>query len=120
MADKAKSKCIRAESKYIRTSPYKLRPIADVIRGGTVQNALAWLQTCSLKRARSIEKTLFSAFSNARQKDQKISMNDLYVKEIRIDQGPVFKYSKPAAMGRASIQRRKLSHVKIVLDKKTD
>jgi len=110
----------RAKSKYIRTSPYKLRPIADVIRGGTVQKALAWLQACSLKRAQSIEKTLFSAYSNARQDNQKISMNDLYIKEIKIDQGPVFKYFKPAAMGRASVQRRKLSHIEIILDEKVD
>jgi large subunit ribosomal protein L22 len=109
----------KAYSKFVRISPYKLRPIADVIRGDTVQNALAWLNTHAVKRVKPIEKTLYSAYSNAKYADQKISMNDILVKEIRIDQGPIFKYFKPAAKGSASMQRKRLSHIAIILEKKT-
>lgn len=109
----------KAYSKFVRISPYKLRPIADVIRGDTVHNALAWLNTHAVKRAKPIEKTLYSAYSNAKYADQKISMNDVLVKEVRIDQGPIFKYFKPGAKGSASMQRKRLSHIAIILEKKS-
>ncbi len=109
----------KATCRYVRVSPYKLRPFADVIRGNSVEKAYGWLKTCAVGRARPILKTLFSAYSNARQHHPEIdSMSKLYIKEIRIDQGPIVKYFKPAAMGRASMQRKRLSHVEIILDKR--
>jgi large subunit ribosomal protein L22 len=64
-------------------------------------------------------KTLFSAYSNARQHHSDIdSMDKVYIKEIKIDQGPIIKYFKPAAMGRAGMQRRRMCHLEIVLDKR--
>ena len=110
---------VRAKDKYIRVSPYKLRPFVDVIRGYPVDKALAWLKTCAVKRARPIIKTLYSAYCNGKNLQPEItSMNELFIKEIQVDQGPVIKYHKPGAMGRASIQRKRLSHLKIVLEKK--
>ncbi len=109
----------KAVSRFIRISPYKLRPFADVIRGNTVDKAYAWLKTCSLKRVTPIVKALYSAYSNARNLHPEIdSMEKLYIKEIKVDQGPIIKYFKPGAMGRANMQRKRLSHVEIVLDKK--
>jgi large subunit ribosomal protein L22 len=108
----------RALSKYIRISPYKLRPYADVIRGYSVEKAYAWLKTCTVRRAQPILKTLVSAYSNARAKNPEIdSMANFVVREIRIDQGPIVRYFKPAAMGRAAPQRKRMSHVLIIVDK---
>jgi large subunit ribosomal protein L22 len=45
-------------------------------------------------------------------------MEKLYIKEIRVNQGPIVRYFRPGAMGRANMQRKRLSHVEIVLDKK--
>lgn len=109
---------IRAISKYVRISPYKLRPYADVIRGYSVDRAYAWLKTCAVRRAEPLLKTLVSAYANARVKNPEIaSMNEVFIKEIRIDQGPIVKYFKPAAMGRAAPQRKRMSHVVVVVDK---
>ena len=111
----------KAKSKYLRISPYKLRPYIDVIRGNSVDKALAWLETCALKRVRPITKTLFSAYSNAKNLNPEFgSMSDLVIKEIRIDQGPIIKYFKPGAQGRACPQRKRLSHLEIILDKKVE
>jgi large subunit ribosomal protein L22 len=108
----------RAISKYIRISPYKLRPYADVIRGHSVDKAYAWLKTCAVKRAQPLIKTLASAYANAKFKNPDIdSMNKVFIKEVRIDQGPTVKYFKPAAMGRAAPQRKRMSHIVIVVDK---
>ena len=109
----------KAKSKYIRVSPYKLRLLIDVIRGRSVDKAFDWLKTCSMKRAQPIVKTLESAYANAKDKHSEVSsMADLVIKEIKVDQGPVVTYFKPGAMGRANLQRKRMCHLEIVLDKK--
>ncbi len=109
----------RAKSKHIRVSPYKLRPIVNVIRGKAVDDALAWLKAYSVKRVRPITKTLLSAYANAKNLNAEItSMDMLFVKEIKVNQAAVISYYKPGAMGRASTQRKRLSHLEIVLDRK--
>lgn len=110
---------VKAKSKYIRISPYKLRPVIDVIRGYSVDKAIAWLQTTALKKVQPIRKTLLSAYSNGKNiLSAEIPMNEFLIKEIKIDQGPIIKYFKPGAMGRAMVQRKRLSHLEVVLEKK--
>ncbi len=109
----------KAKSRYIRISPYKLRLLADVIRGTTVDKAFSWLKTCGMQRARPITKALESAYANARNKNSDIdSMASVFIKEIRVDQGPIIRYFKPGAQGRANPQRKRLSHIEIILDRK--
>ncbi|MBN2267045.1 MAG: 50S ribosomal protein L22 [Candidatus Babeliaceae bacterium] len=106
-----------AKTKYIWYSPFKLRPLADVIRGKDATDALGWLTMYGTKRSIPLKKTLVSAMANA--KDLKnFEPKDLLVKEVRIDQGPMRKYFKPAAMGRAMPQRRRQCHVVIVVEAK--
>ncbi len=110
---------VRAHSKYIRVSPYKLRPITDVIRGKRLDESQAYLRTHMTKRIIPVIKVLNSAFANAKNayKDG-VSPEELVVKRIFVDEGPVFKYHKPAAMGRAAMQRKRLSHITVVLEKR--
>lgn len=110
---------VRAVSKYIRVSPYKLRPVIDVIRGYSVDKALAWLQTTSLRKVVPVKKTLLSAYANGKNiLATDVPMNQFFIKEIKVDQGPIIKYFKPGAQGRANVQRKRLSHIYIVLEKK--
>ncbi len=100
-------KSIKAKSKYIRVSPYKLRPLVDVVRGRSVAQALAWLENHAVKRVQPIIKTIASAYSNGKNMRSDVaSMEDLVIKDIRVDQGPTIKYYKPGAMGRANVQRK--------------
>jgi large subunit ribosomal protein L22 len=63
-------------------------------------------------------KVLESAYANAQNlSDEKIAPEAIMVKRIFVDQGPVLKYYKPAAMGRAAVQRRRLSQITVVLEK---
>ena len=101
--------------KYIRYSPYKLRPIADVVRGKSAHSALSWLSTYAGKRVLPIRKAIESAVANAKSLDNH-QVENLVVKDIRIDEGPVYRYFKPGAMGRAQIQRRRTSHIQVVLE----
>lgn len=110
---------IRAISKFVRISPYKLRPYADVIRGQSVTKAISWLKTVNVQRIVPLLKTLNSACANAKNLHPDVNVADeLVVKEVRVDQGPIIRYFKPGAMGRANPQRKRLSHIEIILGKK--
>jgi large subunit ribosomal protein L22 len=105
-----------AKARYIRFSPYKLRPIVDVVRGKDAQQALYWLKTHAVKKAEPITKMISSAVANAKNATPALQTHDLVIKDIRVDQGPILKYFKPGAMGRATIQRRRFSHMSIILE----
>ncbi len=104
-----------AKARFIRCSPYKLRPLIDVIRGKKVSYALHWLATCSVKRATPIKKMLESAVANAKSL-QNIDSTNLTIKEIRVDEGPSFRYDKPGEMGRSNIYKKRSSHLKVSLE----
>lgn len=105
----------RATARYISFSPYKLRPIADVVRGKNVQSALRWLSTCALKRVVPMKKIIESAAANAKNM-KGVELSDLYIAKLYIDQGPIRRYFKPGAMGRANMQRSRKSHINVVLE----
>ncbi len=104
-----------AHTRYAHYSPYKLRPYADVIRGKNVVYALNWLATSATQRVKPVQKTLESAVANAKHLGN-VSADQLIVKEIRVDQGPMFRYFKPGAMGRANVYRKRFSHISIILE----
>lgn len=107
----------KALVKHIPISPFKLRPLVDVVRGKDVSYALQVLITQAVKRAVPIRKLIQSAVANAKDR-QGIEPKDLFVSEIRVDQGRTFRYFKPGSMGRAAAQRRRFSHVSVVLEVK--
>lgn len=106
-----------AKAKYIHYSPYKLRPLVDVIRGKNAQYALEWLSTNSVQRVRPIEKVLKSAVANAKNKSN-INPESLIIKDFRVDQGPIYRYFKSGAMGRPTVLRKRFSHINIILESK--
>jgi large subunit ribosomal protein L22 len=104
-----------AKARYIPFSPYKLRPIADVVRGKNAHQALAWLATCAFKRVVPLKKVIESAAANAISL-RGMALSDLFIKTICVDQGPIRRYFKPGAMGRSNIQRSRKSHISVVLE----
>ena len=108
-----------ARSRYLRYSPYKLRPLADVLRGKNVRYALNWLSTCPLKKVKPIKKLIESAVANAKNL-QNLEADVLKIKTICVDQGPSYRYFKPGAMGRSNPQRKRFSHLSVVLEKEQE
>ncbi|MGH7505665.1 MAG: 50S ribosomal protein L22 [Longimicrobiales bacterium] len=112
----------RAISKYNRQSARKMRLVIDLIRGRGVNDAYAILQYSKKRAAEQIDKTLRSAVANARQKAETagdfVDVDELYVKEAFVNEGPRLKRWRAAAMGRAAPIRRPTSHVVIVVDRK--
>ena len=97
-----------------RQSPRKVRLVAGLVRGKSVpvaMNELAFL----IKRAGDpIKKLLLSGVANA--KNLSIDADNLFVKEIRVDQGPIMKRSMPRARGRAFPIHKHTSHIILTLD----
>ncbi len=113
-----------AKLKYLRTSPKKVRLVIDLIRGlevGAAEHQLTFLNKGS---SLTVLKLLKSAIANA-ENNFKLSSDNLYIKTIKVDQGPTLKRWKARAFGRAAEIRKKSSHITIILseikptDKKT-
>jgi large subunit ribosomal protein L22 len=105
----------RAISRFVRQSPRKMRLVVDLIRGKNVGEAYALLQYSKKRAAEQIDKTLRSAVANARNKadeaGEMVDVDDLYVKEAYINEGPRLKRWRAAAMGRAAPIQHPTSHI---------
>jgi large subunit ribosomal protein L22 len=108
---------VRAVSKYLRVSPYKVRLVADLVRGKKVDEALTLLKFLPKKGGRLINKTLRSALANA-ENTQTIDVDTLFIKTVLIDEGPKLKRFRPRAMGRATRILKRTSHITMVLAEK--
>jgi large subunit ribosomal protein L22 len=112
----------RAMQRTARQSPYKMRLVMDQIRGKGVNEALALLKFSKKNAAKQIEKVLNSAVANAeqsaRQANESIDVDDLYVKFAVVNEGPKLKRWTPAAMGRATPIHKRTSHVEIIVAEK--
>ncbi|MDD5033030.1 MAG: 50S ribosomal protein L22 [Candidatus Pacebacteria bacterium] len=108
---------IKAKLRYLKTAPRKTRLLADLVRGMSLKDAEMSLKFNEKKSSTPILKLLKSAESNARN-NHKIGPENLFVKEIKVDEGPVLKRHMPRARGRATVIRRRMSHVTVVLAEK--
>lgn len=108
---------VRAVGKYLRVSPYKVRLVADLVRGKKVDEALTILKFLPKKSGRLINKTLRSAVANA-ENTQTIDVDTLFIKTILVDEGPRLKRFRPRAMGRATRIIKRTSHITMVLAEK--
>ncbi len=106
-----------AKLKNVRLSPRKARLVVDMVRGKGIQEAMNILQFSPQKTAPILSKLLKSAVANAEQKGVS-DVDQLFVKTVMVDQGPVLKRFLPRAQGRASRIRKPTSHITVVLDVK--
>ena len=77
-----------ATLRYMKGSAQKVRLVADLVRGKSVNDALAILRHTPKVAARDIEKTLRSAVANAEQKEAQLDVDELVVRKIFVDKGP--------------------------------
>ena len=108
---------VRAQAKYVRSSPRKARLVCDHIRGKSVEEARAILAHTPRAIAHDWSKLLESAVANAEHNHELVG-EDLYVKAVTADDGPTIKRFRPRAMGRATKIRKRTSHLTILLTPK--
>ena len=103
----------KATLRYLRISPRKVRLVADLIRGKSVDEAQTILSFTVKKAAKDLLKLLKSAAANA--KSQNADSSNLYISKISVDEGPKYKRMMPRARGQAYEIQKKTSHINIVL-----
>ena len=116
MAEKKENTGYKAITKFLIVSPFKIRPVAALIRRKPYTEAISLLENMPHKGARLIRKTAVSAASNALNLDKQLVEDMLYIKEIRIDEGPRMKRVWFRARGRADMLLKRLCHITVVVD----
>jgi large subunit ribosomal protein L22 len=106
----------RAVSKWLFASPFKIRPVADIVRRRPYSEAISLLENMPHKGARLIRKTVKSAASNALAGNKQLDEDMLYVRDIYIDEGPRLKRVWFRARGRADMLLKRMCHITVVVD----
>ncbi len=104
----------KAVAKYLRMSPTKLAPVADLVRGKSLNDALTILKFTPGKSAELVEKVVQSAAANA-ENNFELNPDNLYVAEILVNQGPTMKRWRAGAQGRAGKILKRSSHISVTL-----
>lgn len=104
----------KAVAKTIRIAPRKVRLVVDLVRGKQVGDAFAIVKNTNKAASPVIEKLLKSAIANAEHNYQ-MDINNLYIKEAFVDEGPTLKRFRPRAQGRAGLILKRTSHITIVV-----
>jgi len=107
----------KAEGKFLRISPSKVRIVLDLIRGKDALIAQSILLHVNKRSKEYLLKILKSAIANAKVKG--FSVDKLYVSKALCNPGPMWKRFKAAAFGRAASIVKRTVHIKIELDLKT-
>ena len=106
-----------ATAKYVRIAPDKVRIVLALIRGRSVAEAMAILQTTPKAACEHVFKVLNSAAANA-EHNNGLSVDDLFVAEAYADGGPTLKRYQPVSKGRAHHILKRTSHITVILDTK--
>lgn len=114
MAPEEELPVVSATARFVRMSPRKLRLVADLVRGKSVVDARVTLSFSPRAGARVLDKLLASAVANA-ENNNDLSGDDLYVRSVFVNGGPVMKRIRARAMGRAARIRLRTSHVTVEL-----
>lgn len=104
----------RASAKSLRISPIRARLVIDLIRGKNTSEALNILINKNNKAARLIKKVLDSAIANAIN-NEGLDANTLYIKEARVDAGPVMKRHMFDSRSHIGHNNHRTSHIIIVV-----
>ncbi len=104
----------RAQTKYIRIPPRKARLAAGLIRNLSVEEATVQLNFSQLKAGKLLQKTLDSAVANA-ETLLNVQRRDLFIKEVRVDAGPVLKRAKAKNKGGRVPVMKRTSHFTVIV-----
>jgi large subunit ribosomal protein L22 len=109
----------RATVRHLGVSPNKVRPVLDLMRGMSAEDAERLLQLQPRTAAGHVLKLLESAIANA-EHNQQIPIDELFITRCWADEGPTRKWGQARARGRYFRVRKRSSHITIVLARFTD
>jgi large subunit ribosomal protein L22 len=106
---------LKAIAKYVRIAPRKARLVADEVRGKSYPEAVSLLRFTNKRAAKILGDVLNSAAANA-EHNADADPDELRVKTVKVDEGPTIKRYRPRAMGRATMIRKRTSHITVELE----
>lgn len=98
----------------ISMSPRKMRVVANLVRGKSVEAAVGLLDLMPKKAAGIISKAIKSAAANAEDRED-VSVEELRIHIIAVDGGAIAKRWMPRSMGRANRINHRTSHLTVVV-----
>ncbi len=108
---------VRAVARFVPMTPRKVRLVIDTVRGLGADEALNVLKFMPKAAALPVSKAIRSAIANA-EENQGWSRDDLYVAEIRADEGPRRQWRRFGARGRFKPIFKRSSHITVVLSER--
>ncbi len=108
---------VKAKLSNLRIAPRKVRLVADVVRGKSVQRALDELSFVDNKSARPIAKLIKSAVANAKNNFQ-LNPDNLYISTIFVNEGSKLKRWRPVSRGQSNEIIKRSSHIIVILNEK--
>ena len=105
---------VKATAKHIRTSPRKLRPIVDLVRGKKVEQALTILRFVTSPSAKVVAKVVQSAASNA-ENNFEMTPSDMKITQIFVDEGRTTKRFRAGPRGRVKPILKRSSHITVIV-----
>lgn len=105
---------VKATAKTVRFTPRKVRLVLDLVRGKSVEEALAILSFMPNQAATAVAKVVKSAKANATHNNQ-LDENALYIKACYANEGVVLKRFMPRAKGNAAQILKRTSHITVVV-----
>lgn len=98
-----------------RFSPSKVRPVLDLIRGRSVEEALTLLEFLPQPSARVVYKAVRSAVANA-ENNFNLDPDGLKVKSAQAGDGRTLRRYKARSRGRSAPRLRRSSNIEIVVE----
>lgn len=105
---------VRAEAKYIRMSPHKVRRVLDQIRGRSYREALMILEFLPYDAGGPVWQIVHSVAANAKN-NYDLDKKKLIIDEVYANEGPKLKRIRPRAQGRAYKILKPTCHITIVV-----
>ncbi|MBN9610781.1 MAG: 50S ribosomal protein L22 [Actinobacteria bacterium] len=113
-ADAAPLPRVRAQARYVRTTPMKARRIVNLIRGRAAADAISVCRFSPQAAAEVVGKVLASAVANA-ENNHGLNPDTLLVDAAWVDEGPTLRRIRPRAQGRAFRINKRTCHITIEL-----
>ncbi|WP_305092367.1 50S ribosomal protein L22 [Prescottella sp. R16] len=115
MSTETQNPTAKAVARHVRVTPMKARRVVDIVRGKSVDEALAILKFAPQSAAEPVAKVIASAAANA-QNNLNLDPSTLVVSTAFVDEGATLKRFQPRAQGRAFRIRKRSSHITVIVE----
>lgn len=104
---------VTVKHRFIHQAPRKLRLVGDMVRGLPADKAVAELAAIPQAASLAVRKAIVAGIAAARQ--QGLNMQQLFVGQIMVDEGPKLRRINMLGRGRSARIEKKMSHLIVTI-----